>query len=320
MLVLVFCDTQEIGLDQSFKFSNSNVKLSFSGHETFPFRYGWIPKGVQQVLQYDDLFARDDAVVILGVGKNMVQSILYWTKVLGMVYSPMRGKYEVTRLGKNIFGDDGWDPYLEDPGTLWLLHWRLASRIESASTWYLAFTVWNSSEFTRTNLEDWLLKIAKQYPSTRVTPSSLHRDIDVFLRTYIPADSNRNIMTEDTFDCPLVELGLIEEIEQSGTYRFIRGSKSSLPDLIFLYGLMDYWDQLPQKQEAISFEKLLHSAGSPGAVFKLSENALADNLDNIPSWSGLVFDDTAGMRTVFRRSRNVTSMDILKRYYQEQRS
>ena len=58
-------------------------KLSFSGHETFPFRYGWLPKGVQQVCRYNDLFAVKDAVVILGVGKNMVQSILYWSKVLG---------------------------------------------------------------------------------------------------------------------------------------------------------------------------------------------------------------------------------------------
>jgi len=294
-------------------------KLSFSGHETFPFRYGWIPKGVQQVLQYDDLFARGDAVVILGVGKNMVQSILYWTKVLGMINSPTRGKYVVSDLGEKLFGEDGWDPYLEDPGTLWLLHWRLTSRLEFASTWYLAFTVWNSAEFTRLNLEDWLLKTAKQYPSTRVTTSSLHRDVDVFLRTYIPADSNRTLMTEDTFDCPLVELGLIEEIEKNGTYRFMRGSKSSLPDLIFLYGLLDYWGTLPQKQDAISFEKLLHSAGSPGGIFKLSENALVDNLENLPPWSGLVLDDTAGMRTVFRRSRNITPMEVLERYYQEQR-
>ena len=168
-------------------------------------------------------------------------------------------------------------------------------------------------------MEEWLLKIAKQYPHTGVTPSSLHRDVDVFLRTYIPADSNPNLMTEDTFDCPLVELGLIEELESNGIYRFIRGPKSSLPDFIFLYGILDYWDMLLHQQEAVSFENLLHSAGSPGTVFKLSENALVDNLENLPPWSGLVYDDTAGMRTVFRRSRNITTMEVLKRYYQEQK-
>lgn len=291
------------------------TKLSFSGHESFPFRFSWLPKGVQQVIQHEDLFARDDAVVILGVGKNMVKSIQYWTKTLDMVKSPSKGKYYPTDLGKALFADDGWDPYLEDPGTLWLIHWLLTSRIETSSTWYLSFTIWNSNEFTRIALEDWLQKYAAQSPGTRVTAASLHRDMEVFLRTYISGSSNRSLMIEDTFDCPLVDLGLIEEIDR-GLYRFVRGPKSSLPDLIFTYALIDYWDRNKQHQDAISFENLIHGPGSPGAVFKLSENPFVELLERLPTWSGLVYDDTSGMRSVFRRSRVVTPIDILTRYYE----
>lgn len=292
-----------------------DTKLSFSGHETFPLRYGWLPKGVQQVMLYGDLFARDDAVVILGVGKNMVTSIQHWTKTLAMVESPTRGSYQVTDLGKALFVEGGWDPYLEDPGTLWLIHWLLTSRIESSSTWFLAFTVWNSSEFLLSTLEDWLMKVAKQSPATRVTAASMHRDVEVFLRTYISGSSSRTLMAEDTFDCPLVELGLIEEIDR-GLYRFVRGPKSSLPDLIFTYALADYWEHNKKQQDAISFENLLHGLGSPGAVFKLSENAFVERLERLPEWSGLVYDDTSGMRTVFRRSREMKPLDILRQYYQ----
>jgi hypothetical protein len=293
-------------------------KLSFSGHETFPLRFSWLSKGVQQVMQYNDLFARDDAVVILGVGKNMVTSIQHWTRVLEMVESPIRGNYHVSALGKSLFSEDGWDPYLEDPGTLWLIHWILASRLESSSAWYLAFTVWNSNEFLRSMLEDWLIKVAKQSPATRVTEASMKRDVEVFLRTYLPGGSNRTLMAEDTFDCPLVELGLIEEIDH-GLYRFVRGPKSSLPDLIFTYALLDYWFHTKNQQDAVSFENLLHSPGSPGAVFKLSENAFIERLEHLPEWSGLVYDDTSGMRTVFRRSFEVKPYDILRRYYKRGR-
>ncbi len=293
-----------------------NTKFSFSGHESFPFRYSWLPKGVQQVAQHDDLFSREDAVVILGVGKNMVTSIQHWTKTLGLIESPSRGIYQVTELGKSLFAENGWDPYLEDPGTLWLIHWLLTSRAESSSTWYLAFTVWNSNEFSRPVLEERLLQYAAQSPSTRVTAASMHRDVEVFLRTYISGSSTRNLMAEDTFDCPLVDLGLIEEVDR-GVYRFARGPKSSLPDLIFTYALVDYWEYSKKQQDAISFENLLHGPGSPGAVFKLSENAFVERLENLPAWSGLVYDDTSGMRTIFRRSKDVSLLEILRRYYKE---
>jgi hypothetical protein len=46
---------------------------SFSGHETFPFRYPWLKKGYDAVRADRNVFQRDDAITTLGVGKNMVQ-------------------------------------------------------------------------------------------------------------------------------------------------------------------------------------------------------------------------------------------------------
>ena len=92
-----------------------NVKYMFSGHETFPYRYTWLPKGVRYLEEYPDLFARDDATVILGVGKNMVRSIRHWSQAVGVIESPRRGEYQPTDLGNALFGANGWDPYIEDP-------------------------------------------------------------------------------------------------------------------------------------------------------------------------------------------------------------
>lgn len=277
-----------------------NIKYVFSGHETFPFRYTWLPKGARHLLDESELFTREEAMVTLGVGKNMVRSIRHWCTAAGVIERVDRkGRGKVTDLGLSLFGDDGWDPFLEDPGTLWLLHWRLVSRPSPASTWHLAFTRWNVDRFGRDELVDWLLGFAQRVSGARPTPASLRRDVDVFIRTYVPAQAKRERPLEDTFDCPLVELGLLQETER-GVYRFARGPKPTLPDGMFVCALIDYWLLRAPNEQTLSFETILHGPGSPGGAFKLSENALAERLDRLPEWTGLTFDDTAGMRNVFR--------------------
>jgi hypothetical protein len=61
------------------------VQQSFSGHETFPFRYPWLKKGFDAVRADGDVFLRDDATTTLGVGKNMVRSIRHWCLTAGVV-------------------------------------------------------------------------------------------------------------------------------------------------------------------------------------------------------------------------------------------
>ena len=60
----------------------------------------------------------DDAVVHLGVGKNMVASIKFWLKAIGLLKDT-----GLEPIADHLFDDEnGRDPYLEDIGTLWLLH------------------------------------------------------------------------------------------------------------------------------------------------------------------------------------------------------
>ncbi len=51
-------------------------KYIFSGHESFPCKSLWLKKGYDFVVQEND-FNSQDAVIKLGVGKNMVASIRY---------------------------------------------------------------------------------------------------------------------------------------------------------------------------------------------------------------------------------------------------
>src|SRR5436309_2723458 len=110
--------------------------VMFSGHETFAFRQGWMKKGVDAVGRDADVFNADEAMTTLGVGKNMVRSIRHWCLAAGVIeeYQPdsasRRTSLRQTQLGLSLFADEGWDPYLEDPATSWLLHWQIAANSE----------------------------------------------------------------------------------------------------------------------------------------------------------------------------------------------
>ncbi len=68
------------------KMSTVAVTLpKFVGHETFTLRYGWLKKAVDAVQEDPGIFQRDDALVILGVGKNRVRSIRHWGLVTGVL-------------------------------------------------------------------------------------------------------------------------------------------------------------------------------------------------------------------------------------------
>ena len=280
--------------------------VSFSGHETFPFRYTWLKKAVDAVDADEYAFQADDAMVRLGVGKNMVASMRHWGLVTGVLDEGQarRGSrvrpLHATDLGARLFRDGGWDPFLEDPGTLWLLHWQLVSRPERATTWWWVFNQYPGTVFTRADIQEALETLAAQRGWTRVTHESLKRDIDVFVRTYAPR-RRRNVLLEDTLDCPLVELGVMRASSRQQTFALIRSGHESLPDAVFAYALADYLQRLHRETQTITLEDLAFGEGAPGRAFCLDEQGLLARLDRLEALTdgGVVFDETAGLKQIY---------------------
>lgn len=280
--------------------------FSFTGHETFPFRYTWLKKAVDQVSSTPTVFGAEDAMVRLGVGKNMVSSIRHWARVCAVLeddpdVEKNRGRsLRVTGFGRALFGDRGWDPYMEDPATPWLLHWRIASTPESATTWYWAFNHLSQLEFTKDELMRQLMDLAKEQTGARLTPASLSRDVDCFLRTYVPSRISKNTPVEDTLECPLVELGLLRELEHRGSYARVRQDHRSLPDSVFAFALVEFLRRGGSEAKTVSLDQVAYAAGSPGRVFSLSEEGVVRRLERLHTITngGLSFDETAGLRQV----------------------
>lgn len=118
-------------------------KLVFARHETFHPRFGWLKKGFDRAKQNPHIFLDEDAPVQLGVGKNMVRSIRYWCTAFKLLEND-----QPTEFGEKLLGDRGWDTYIEDPASLWLLHWQLLASPCEATAWHFVFNVLNRTEFT----------------------------------------------------------------------------------------------------------------------------------------------------------------------------
>ncbi len=277
----------------------STVQSSFSGHETFPFRYPWLKKGFDAASEDGGIFLADDAPTVLGVGKNMVRSIRHWCLAANILEESDEGSSLLpSSLGKLLLADDGLDPYLEDPATLWVLHWHIASNRQRATTWFWAFSHFHEPEFTREALHSALFKWTQTLGGKLVAESSVKRDVEVFLRTYVPSRQSRG-EAEDSLDCPLNDLGLITQTA-GNNYRFHRGDQPTLPDGVLLYAVLRFWTS---EAATLPIADLARQPGSPGRLFKIDESSLAGRLESVEKLTGgaISYGETAGLRQLYRR-------------------
>ena len=307
--------------------SPSPINPSFSGHQTFPFRYTWLKKGVDAVIKNSNVFTDEDAPVTLGVGKNMVRSIRHWClaadliKKIGKSSDHSEG-FKVTDFGEAIFDDQkGLDKYLENPATLWWIHWKIATNKEHAATWCWAFNFFNYPEFKRDFLMKDLIDWIKQQKNIRKLPSenTIKQDVSCFFRTYCLSRSAVSSIIEDTFDCPLVELDLIREVPGENRYQFNLGAKPSLTEPMFALTITDFWNRwLSNNRNTLSFSEIMYSKFSPGQVFKIDENTMVMYLEKLEvvTEGAITYGETAGLKQISRH-KILGLLELLEKVYEQ---
>ena len=296
---------------------NTASKLSrgtpvhFSGHETFPLRQMWLKKAYGQAIDGGLIpkttFTDEAAIAAFGVGKNMVASIRHWALACG-VMREMDDGFRIGGLASEILKDGGLDPYAESPSTAWLAHWQLAGRCFRSTTWHWLFNHVTVPTFTRQELEEPLARYARELdPKHRLSASTISRDLETCLRSYAPRSADGS--PEDLAEPLLGELGLLQEIHK-GQYSFRRGAKASLHDGVFAYALVDFWDRTAPGQTSLAFENVAYGEGSPGRVFKLDEESVAQRLIGLSDFTrgNLEWTDSAGLKQVHRKE--VTKKDV----------
>ena len=192
----------------------------------------------------------------------------------------------------------------------------IGSLQQTLATWFWAFNIFSQNEFGRDTFTSELINWAARNTRNRISENSIKRNVDCFLRTYVPSRMTNTTIMEDTFDCPLVELNLISDSSDGNTYRFHRGPKPSLPIEIFASALSEFWDTRFSENSTLTFANIAYSQKSPGRIFQLDEDTLVEYLDRLENLTegALYYGETAGMKQV-HRNRKIDPMELLRRYY-----
>ncbi|MFY1677381.1 DUF4007 family protein [Streptomyces sp. WMMC905] len=312
------------------------VELSFGRHETFAPRFGWLHKAYMQVKENSDIFHREDAPVELGVGKNMVYSMRYWSRAFKLTEEydhedpKQRAKLAApTWRARWLLDEEGADPYLEDTGSLWLLHWWLLSAESSkakcwAPSWYVIFNLAPRSRVTSTEMTRVITRhIHENFPE-KDWPAleSIARDVDCLIKMYA-LDQEFNPLSPGSFEdllmSPFRELGLLEGQGKGKerTWRFTNGSRSNLPAPVLAYACLDYASRFASDAGSISLARLAEEEGSPGRAFRMREPEITKAIGPVISkHPDLQIVEALGQRSLrFEASPLSLAWDVLDEHY-----
>ena len=292
------------------------MAMKFRAHDTFFIRKGWLSKGMKYVHSKPDVFVAKDEnpMDVLGIGANMVKALRYWLQAVGLTEEPNSGKrvQTFTPLGQSVFTNDR---YIEELGTLYLLHYRLSSNKSDATAWYYFFNEFTMSEFSRDDFVDFLQRrIRMEDSDATVAIRSLNDDFSCIINTYLPRykTSPNRVAPESNIDCPFGELGLIDILsKEKKTYRKAIPVASTISPWVALAIIVD---QAGESKE-ISLNEMLTAPCNIGKTLNLDAISMLDVLYQIERIGKIKINRTAGL-DVIHILEGLTFQDCVDAFYQ----
>ena len=296
---------------------------SFARHETFHLRDGWLHKGLEILEKDSEGLYAPGVHHDIGVGVNMLKSLIYWLRATGLVTTTTEKKKTKPPLKLTEFGELVWqkDRYFEDIGTLWALHFELASNKEIATFWYCAFNEIGLGDINDDRLIQRIRPVLADELNSKIKDSSLAKDARCFMRTYVPIrNAKSGAFEEDTFNSPLNALDLIRESGLSGTYRLHVGEKRNLPLRLFAYALYRFRERVSPNSIQLSLDDLRWRPTSPGRLCGLDGHSLLTSLEALQHETSYAeVTHTTGVSTVaLNRTEDTDPLAMLREYYEEQ--
>lgn len=277
------------------------MKYIFSGHESFTCKTLWLKKGFEFSKHLFD-FNAPEAVITLGVGKNMVSSIRYWSRAFGIIKED-----KVTDFGTYLLDNaNGKDPYMEDLGTLWLLHYKLVSQGE-ATLYNLVFGSLQRERktFDRQNVTNFVYrKMMEDGKQKLFNENTIKKDVGVLLQNYVLPQKTKAF---DDYNALLIDLELIRT-EDGKTYQFNTEGKRKIPWQIFLYAILD----TKGTDYTVSYDTLQYL----GLMFCMTDMEVIDICKEIIRHypTEIIYSDTAGIRQL-QFVEPIGQKEVLDEYY-----
>lgn len=290
--------------------------MRFKAHESFFIRKGWLYKGLRNIKEQPDIFSNRNynPSDILGIGTNMVRSLRYWLQVTGLSEEILSGgrHQEFTKLADIIWKHDR---YMEEMGTLWLIHYNLASNIDEATAWYYFFNEFNMKEFSKDDFVE-MVDTYSKINGCETALSSLEGDFDCLMNTYVSRikSNPEKVHPENNIDCPLGELNLVDIVDKKQKiYRKALPKKGTINPLIVLAVIVDQANKGNVGSE-IKINSILTDKNNAGKIFNLDVISLTEILYELQKLEYIKVNRTAGL-DVIKLNKEMTFEEIVESYY-----
>jgi hypothetical protein len=229
----------------------------------------------------------------MGIPIRRVENLCSMTTAFGLIRPRV---LTPTELGLIIHR---YDPFLDDLGTLWLLHYLISSNQR--------YVVWNrlvnqvipeSDRFSTT--------IARPYFDDLTTFYTEH-SMDNHLRNEMGAVWNA--YTEQSFR-------YLDYIRAESDQVYVRGDCEPTTPHVFCAAALSYRDCYAPRAVTLDVPILAHRANSPGRVFDMTERQVRDLLEEIKRLGYLYIETRAELDQV-RFREDYDFLRVMRRYYEE---
>lgn len=266
----------------------------------------WLTKGYDFIVSGGD-FNASDAVMALGVGKNMVASIRYWLKAFGLSEQD-----NPNAVADYLFGSqNGKDRYVESLGTLYLLHYLLVSS-QIATLYHIAFVHFQKERksFDKEQLLNFVKRMMIADHKDKIFNSNtVKKDIGVFLQNYAQPFKAKSF---EDYSSLLIDLDLIRTEDGGKTFMFNIDGKRKVPQEIFMYAVLCK----KGTDKVVSFDTLQEI----GLTFCMSDTEIMEMAYNIGMAypDDVQYSDHAGIRQMlFNECSSLSPVTVLKQYYND---
>lgn len=230
----------------------------------------------------------------VGLNRRKTRIVLNFLADLGLSQKRTLNK---TTLGQVIYENDS---YLEDKGTLWIIHY-LGSVNEELVIWNKFINYISSLDSFKAEdvmkVYDFLKDIISEYTYKNHVRKELSTIIDGYINQRL---SNLEIIYKNE--------------EEENIYRIARNQ--DVPNLIFLAACIDFRDKYFSGATAIEINEICYAENSPGKVFFLDEYIVRNKFEELKRYK-LIDIESRGDLDQIRFSTDIDFEYILRKYYKD---
>ena len=201
-----------------------------------------------------------------------------------------------TELGRVVHQ---YDPFLDNLGTLWLLHYLVGSNER--------YVVWNrlinqvipeNDRFSTAIARPYFDDLGEFY-SERSMNKHLRKEMGAVWNAY----------TEQAFR-------YLNYVYAESDQVYVRGDPKPVPPQVFCAAALSYRDRFAPRAVTLDVSLLAQAANSPGRVFGLTERQVRDLLEEVKRLGYLYVETRADLDQVrFREADDF--LGVIRRYYEE---